>query len=217
MRLLSPRRVQTTKAAVQLQRAARGRLARRSFREARAAATKIQMLFRSARGPAFSSAVLLIQSLTKGRLQRERVKAERLAAEAAERKAKAALKARMIDECTGILEKRGRRCGFCGRYEFVVWQERLVFADADALTYRHVRPNAEPCGSPRVIPFSSMQTIKALGGNILLVRSKARDHVFHLSSWDECMRWACNIVQLAAFAGHEVPGFVVEHERSAAR
>jgi hypothetical protein len=98
-------------------------------------------------------ALAKIQAVAKGHQAREHVKRERndlLEAEAASR-------ARLMGECSAIVEKRGRRFGL-GGYEFVFWHERFVFANEEALVYR-VRPRARHaqrtrprCATPHVAP-----------------------------------------------------------------
>ena len=66
-----------------------------------------------------------------------------------------------------------------------------------------------------------MRSIKALAGDVLEVRvegkgEKPRDHLFQMSTREECERWAANLVALAAAAGTRVPGYIVMPEQSGA-
>ena len=72
-----------------------------------------------------------------------------------------------------------------------------------------MKSNAEPTGVQKSVPFSSINAIKALPGDVLLLECTARDYQFQLSSRDETERWATNLVQLAEAAGHHVPGYMV--------
>ena len=160
-------------------------------------------------------ALAKIQATVKGHLQREHQRADRQWAEQAEQTSKKAEQQRLLNECNAVIEKRGKRRFSLGPWELVMWQERHVSATADALVYQHVRSNAEPKGHSTEIPYAAMQSIKALTGDVLEVKVATRDYLFQLSSREECERWATNLVQLAAAAGHHVPGFIVVPEAGA--
>lgn len=54
-----------------------------------------------------------------------------------------------------------------------------------------------------------MTAIRALPGDILQVACKARDYHFQLSSREDTVRWATNLVTLALEAGYDVPGTMI--------
>lgn len=176
--LLSPRG-ESERAATLIQRHARRWLARRyrttmrrlvilmTTRERRAAML-IQDRWRARPNvsPQQTQAIARIQAHAKGRLERRGIKLAR------ERRAesRAAEIARMVDACTAVLEKQGRRLSL-GWWEVLVWQERYVYATESALVYQHVKANAEPTGAARAVPFDSMLSIKALAGDVVRPRA----------------------------------------------
>ena len=151
-------------------------------------------------------ALVLIQAAAKGSLQRWRLNHERTqAATQAERRAEE--RARLMCECTAILEKQGRRYSL-GKWEMVIWQDRYVYVNHHALVYQHIKSNAEPTGAQRMIPFAAMETITAQLNDRLVIRCRTRSYVFQLGSREEVERWATNLVHLAADAGYHVDGFL---------
>ena len=87
------------------------------------------------RAAAYAEALLKIQAVAKGHQERARIRAERQWAAESELQRKAADKARMVSECTAIIEKLGRRYAL-GRWEMAVWQERSVACTNEALVYQ---------------------------------------------------------------------------------
>ena len=174
------------------------------------AARLVQRRWRGSRNreAAYAEALLKIQAVAKGHQERARIRAERQWAAESEKQRKAVEKARLVSECTAIIEKLGRRYAL-GPWEMAVWQERSVVCTDDALLYQHVKSNAAPTGVQKSVPFASIRAIKALPGGVLLLECATRDYHFQLSSADETERWATNLVQLAEAAGHHVPGFMV--------
>ena len=147
--VLSPRAsLRQTHAAQLIQACARRRLARRKLREMRLqcrllglmsnrerkAALLIQRLWRGGVpwGPEAEHALLRIQAVAKGRLQREQLRAERQSIAEAEQ----AERARLVNECNAVIEKRGRRSFSIGPWDLFVWQERFVSATETALVYQ---------------------------------------------------------------------------------
>lgn len=218
--LLTPRRVARREAmAIVLQRFARGWLVRRSHERQRTAVMVLQRRWRQLLALAVQQlhAVLLIQRLCKGYLERQRVLSEfqwTTEVEQKRRKNKCKL---LMRECTGIFEKRGKRWMLFGRYEAALWQERSVYLDEAGLVYQHVTPYGERKGRTCEVPYTSMQTIKALLGEaVLLVVCKEREYRFAMVDDAICERWAKNLVQLALFASCEVKGYVVPRGARAA-
>ena len=123
--LFTPRRAaRRVEAAVALQRSVRGRLARQRRRRLLRAAQRIQRAWRRAYELAQKRlrAILQIQRLCKGHLERRRVLSEfQWTTEVAETSVKNK-STQLIRECTGMFEKRGRRWTLFGRYEFLLWQ-----------------------------------------------------------------------------------------------
>lgn len=142
----------TVAAATTIQRYARGRLGRRrrfvleamqrlvflmQKQEVRAARI-VQRQWRGKCSRArqeYTNALVKIQALAKGHQERERLKAERQWAAESAAAMKAAERERLVSECTGIIEKRGRRCSL-GPWEVIVWQERFVTCIEDGLIYQ---------------------------------------------------------------------------------
>ena len=75
-----------------------------------------------------AAALVQIQSAARGHMQRERLRSEReeraLLVEA-EQTSQIAERARLVKECTAVIEKRSRRCISIGPWELVVWRERV--------------------------------------------------------------------------------------------
>lgn len=149
-------------------------------------------------------------AITKGQLQRAHTREDERWLAEAEQASLAAERARLMSECSAVLEKRGRRRLSLGPFELVLWHERLVSASETGLTYCRFCADLTPKGEPTEIPYASMTMIKALSGNFLQICDTARrSHLFQLSSREESERWAINLVALAATAGYAVPGCIV--------
>lgn len=112
----------------------------------------------------------------------------------------------MRRECSGIVEKRGRRYSL-GKFEVVVWQERHVAIDGKALVYNHLKAGA-PVAPRRELPFESMRSVRAAEGAVLCIECAARSYYFQLGSRHDCEQWVANLVQLTAAAGYQVAGYV---------
>ena len=230
--LLTPRTLRIREeAAVTIQCCARAWSARRHAEDL--IATQIMQLLlalserRAARiiqqhwwGRVRERALVRIQSAFKAHLSRRYIghirvaakraavlEAERLVAE--ERATRARERARLLGECSAILEKQGRCISLFGVWEMVVWQERYVHVANGALIYQHINRNAEPKGRERCVPFKSMECIKVLLDHQLFIKCKSRWYIFKLGSRDDAERWATNLVQLAADSGCLVPGSIV--------
>ena len=151
--VLSPRASLRQRHAAQLiQACARRHLARRKLREMRLqckllglmakrerrAVLLIQRLWRGGVpwGPEAEHALLRIQAVAKGRLQREQLRAERRSMAEAEQTSAAVERARLFNECNAVIEKRGRRSFSIGPWDLFVWQERFVSATETALVYQ---------------------------------------------------------------------------------
>jgi hypothetical protein len=159
-------------------------------------------------------ALVRIQSIARGHLQQKAFKVEKAWTAEASEESLVAERSRLLAECNAILEKRSRRRVSLGSFEIVAWAERLVVASETALVYQHVKPSAEPTGKRTDIPYSSMRMIKALSNHVLEITCTHRDYHFQLSSRSECVRWANNLVALAAAAGHTVAGLMVVEDSS---
>ena len=87
-----------------------------------------------------------IQSLTRGCLERARLRLERhhaTALAAREQEQRDATKAFVMSQCSAVVEKQGRVLGF-GGYEMTLWSERHVYLNENALVYQHLRSGAQP-------------------------------------------------------------------------
>jgi hypothetical protein len=155
--LLTPRLQQREQAAACIQCYVRGRLARRQQRYEDTMRRLIQLMQRSEvraavmmqrrwRGRrtraerAYDHAVITIQAHAKGHHERQRMKAERQWAAESAAALKVAQREQLVSECTGIIEKRGRRLSL-GPWEMNVWQERFVTVTDEAIVYQ-VRASA---------------------------------------------------------------------------
>jgi len=117
-------------------------------------------------------------------------------------------KIKMLRECQDVLEKQGRKLA-AWKWEMVVWQERFVKVTQEGIVYQHLDSKGEPKGKEKSIPFSSMEMIKALLGDILYLKCTKREYQFQCAGPVECERWATNLVLLAQYSGYTVPGYVV--------
>jgi len=228
---VTPRAVREAQAALVIQCAARNYLARRRVHYLRTMrrlvtlmagrerkyAMMIQARWRGKMEARKLAEIAKIQAAAKGRIERRKLEQQKSVLVFTENRAAKVIqkhgslqveKSRMMRECRGILEKQGRKYAL-GKWEMVVWQERFVFLTKDGLVYQHIKSNSEPTGAEKAIPYASMETVKALLGDVLYLKCNKRGYNFQLGSPAECEMWATNVVQLAQCAGFDVPGFVV--------
>ena len=228
---LTPRSSKEHMAAATIQAAARAWLSRKKVRYLRTMrrlvalmagrerkyAMMIQRTWREKKLKALEEHAVKIQAHAKGRIERMKAEQTKLVEDFAKNHAAKVIqkhatitveKTKMMRECQAILEKQGRKYGV-GKWEMVVWQERFVTLSHDGLVYQHVKSNAEAFGREKVIEYASMETIKALLGDMLYLKCAKREYYFQLPNAQECEKWATNIVQLAQCAGYSVPGYVV--------
>ena len=224
--LFTPRSSREHAAAVMIQREARVWIAKRRYIDQQRQRRALILMARGERKAVLmieerwwarvrerkERATRQIQARSRGLLQRSRLRTEqRVAENLVEQEAaqKAAAKARMMSQCSAILEKRGRRIGL-GSWVLTLWNERLVFVNEHALVYQHIRTNAEPVGAQRTVPFRTMRSVTAtLAQQQLAVVTRDRSFCFQMGSDAEAERWATNLVTLAHDVGHKVHGFVV--------
>ena len=68
----------------------------------------------------------------------------------AEQTSAAVERARLVNECNAVIEKRGRRSFSIGPWDLFVWQERFVSATETALVYQ-VRARGAPRSNAAVV------------------------------------------------------------------
>ena len=61
----------------------------------------------------------------------------------------------LLSETKGVVEKLADPAVKLGSWQVVLWQPRMIFADADGLSYQKIDPNEAPIGKAKRIEFAS--------------------------------------------------------------
>ena len=62
----------------------------------------------------------------------------------------------LLSETKGVVEKLADPAVKLGSWQVVLWQPRMIFADADGLSYQKIDPNEAPIGKAKRIEFASI-------------------------------------------------------------
>jgi len=57
-----------------------------------------------------------------------------------------------------------------------------------------------------------MDLVKAMPDSVLIISTPRREYVFQLVSSSECVKWATNVVQLAACENMDIDGYIVAED-----
>ena len=118
----------------------------------------------------------------------------------------------LLSETKGVVEKLADPAVKLGSWQVVLWQPRMIFADADGLSYQKIDPNEAPIGKAKRIEFASITEIEELDCAEFVLLSGRREYTFKAPSEDACTVLVHNLRQLcerqraaAAAAGDAAP------------
>ena len=106
--------------------------------------------------------------------------------------------AALKEESRGLLEKLASAKTLSFRsYQLCVWQERYVYAEDDALCYRHLSANMQPEGPVKRILYVSIEFVGPFDDTQFVLKTQARAYTFLCDSTATRTMWIKNISQLA--------------------
>lgn len=76
-------------------------------------------------------------------------------------------------------------------------QERYVYAEDEALCYKHVDENMQPMDPVTRIPYSTIDNVKTLNEMEFVLECNRREYTFLCNSVEARNRWIENISELA--------------------